>query len=56
MCSLKWGHKDMVRKMLNLKEAAEALPPTMSVASSLLLTAAARWSYHGLQKHLRQWK
>lgn len=56
MSGLRNRHKDVVRKMLNLSEAAPALSPTMSVASSLLLTSAARWSYRGLYKHLRQCK
>lgn len=42
MSGLRNRHKDVVRKMLNLSEAAPALSPTMSVASSLLLTSAAR--------------
>lgn len=42
MSGLRNRYKDVVRKMLNLSEAAPALSPTMSVASSLLLTSAAR--------------
>lgn len=50
-------HKEkvQVRKVLNLREAAQALPLTITVASLHLLTGTARWSYNGFYKHLRQW-